>query len=115
MFCAKRYRLSMDESRQQKAMLLLEHKEAVDELAGLREQAIRLGRDIEQFGKWLSTDPTRKIYTGTQQQYGLPTDSLDVKYERAVDFQEALALADAMRAATAKVKDLEFRKRDLNL
>ncbi len=115
MFPEIRYKLSADESRQQKAMLLLEHKEAVDALAELKERAIRIGRDIQQFGKWLADEPARRVYQRNQEQYGLPVDLLEQRYAQALNLEEALALADAIRAAMAKIKDLEDRKRNLGL
>ena len=96
-------------------MLLLETKEAIQELAELIERATRIGQEIAQFGKWLAEDAARKIYVRDQEQYGLPVDRLDDKYSKSVEFQQALSLADAIRMATKKVADLERRKRDIGL
>ena len=110
-----RYTMSIDEARQQRAMLLLDTKEAIQELAELIERATRIGQEIAQFGKWLAEDAARKIYVRDQEQYGLPVERLDDKYSTSVEFQQALSLADAIRVATKKVADLERRKRDIGL
>jgi len=107
--------VSADEMKQQKAMLLLEHSEATEELAALKERAIRVGRDIRQFGQWLAEDAARKIYTRDQQQYGVAVDLLDDKFSQAVNFLEATKLADEIRVSMDKVRDLELRKRNLGL
>ena len=107
--------MSIDEARQQRGMLLLEHKEALQELAELKERATRIGRDIAQFGNWLAENAAQKVYVRDQEQYGLAVDRLDDRYSTSVEFQQALSLADAIRKATKKVADLERRKRDLGL
>ena len=107
--------MSKDEMREQKAMLLFEHHETLEELAALRESAKRTGQAIAQFGKWLAEDAARKIYVRGQDQYGLSVDQLDDEYSKSVDFQKAITLADEIRAVTAKAKNLAERKRDLGL
>jgi hypothetical protein len=107
--------VSADESRNEKALVLLEHNEALIELATLKERAKRIGKDIQQFGIWLADDPARKIYVHGQDQHGLPTDLLDDRYSVSVNFQEAIGLADEIRASVDKVKSIDLRKRNLGL
>jgi hypothetical protein len=108
--------MSDDDKKQQTKDVLYEYHEASENLTALKENARRIGKDIQQFGKWLETEPAEKIYVNTQQQYGLMTaNRLDDKYALAVDFQKALILADEIRAATAKVKDLQESKTRLGL
>lgn len=114
--------MSSDEIRNQKATLLIEHHEATQLLANLKEKALRMGRDIQQFGKWLADESGAENLC---EQFGLPTDLtwskwfrdnlLDEKYKAALDYEKAIALADEIREATAKWKDLEERKGRLGL
>jgi hypothetical protein len=106
--------MSDNEIRQQKAMLLLEHQEAQERLAALQEKATRIGRDVQQFGRWLENDAARQIYIRSQEQYGfgLQLQFLDEpKYRAAVSFDQALQLADEIRKALTTEKDLTERLR----
>ena len=101
--------MSDDEIKKQKAMLFYEQKEASDRLAALREKATRIGRNIQQFGRWLEGDAAQKLYVRDQEQYGLPVDRLDDVFRDAMSFDGALSLADEIRKATAAEKDLTKR------
>ena len=108
--------LSDDETRSQKAMLLLEYQEAEDRLARLKQRAVVIGNDIQQFGQWLAEDPTTKIYVIGQDQYGLPVDFLPLRrYDQCLDFNKVINLADQLRAATAILKDLAEQKERFGL
>lgn len=108
--------LSDDETSFLRPMLLLEYQEAEDRLARLKQRAVVIGNDIQQFGQWLAEDPTTKIYVIGQDQYGLPVDFLPLRrYDQCLDFNKAINLADQLRAATAILKDLAEQKERFGL
>lgn len=109
--------MTQDEKRQQKALLLLEHQEAGEELAHLRERAGRLSTQFTEVGQWLSSG--KLGFTGV---YGQERRTLDASirsnlasYRDATSFDDALKVMDEIVEAERKLDDLAKRKEALGL
>jgi hypothetical protein len=109
--------MSDEEIRQQKAMVLLEAQEANERLAHLLEKATRLGRTIQEFGAMLEHDPARQVFDlRTQAHHGIAAHAgLPVKYREALNYPQALDLADEIRVAMLRQNDVLQRKSRLGL
>ena len=107
-----------DEKRQQKAMLLLEHQEAENNLAHLREKAGRFSAPIQQVGRWVNHTQSADLYAGYDQEDkkldATIRTSVDL-YRKALNFDEALALMDEIKAAEELVRQSARRKAELGL
>lgn len=105
--------MTADAKREQKAMLLLEHQEAEQELAHLVEAAKRLAGRFDEVSWWLKEQATGA--TGgvcVQRDRNLSSDSqlpLDLDYERVI------AAIKQVKQARERVDDLSRRKLDLGL
>lgn len=113
--------MTEDEKRQQKAMLLLEHQEAMDHLANLQEKAKRMSRYISAVSKWVedrmhgysSAAGENKVYMS---EGGGHVDVLsDPAVPKAMDFEAAKSLALEMQEARRRVEELSERKKSLGL
>ncbi len=106
-----------DEKRQQKAMLLLEHQEAEENLAQLREKAGRISAPFAKVGKWLEYSQMNYLggYEREKAQInGEIRSNLDA-YRQAMNFDETLSLMDEIVAAERKLRDPSQRKQALGL
>jgi hypothetical protein len=106
--------MTADEKRQERAMLLLDHKEALQELGMLRSKAARMAgsiRPLMQILKRASGDGSGPVENSS---YGakppLLSNSLSPELEKAVDFQAAKQIILEIEQAEAKVDDLQKRK-----
>ena len=111
--------MTKDEMRQQKAMLLLEHQEATERFAHLREKAKRISNRILAVQKWISD---------ASEGYNLDRDSVyltevhgevkiltDPEVAKAMDFDAVKQLFHEIQDAKATVVELQKRKEALGL
>ena len=106
-----------DEKRKQSAMLLLEHQEADQHLAHLRERAMRLSSLFADMARWLNAE-------GIGFMGGLGDEQRDTDirirndipgYMTGIDFGAALQLMDQIVAAERTLNSLSQRKQALGL
>lgn len=107
--------MTEDEKRRQQADLLLEFQDTEHEIAHLQEKAKRIGELIAQFGEWMKHSPTTHVFRGDQAHHGYSVIPSDQRIVAALNADEAFTLADELRSASARLRDLEERKRKLGL
>jgi hypothetical protein len=105
--------MTENEKRQQKAMLLLEHQEAKENLAHLREKASQLSNKLWHVRCWL--DGSASMGRGDAAINNATIRANVGAYREALNFDLALALMDEIEQAEAIVKELETRKSALGL
>jgi hypothetical protein len=110
--------MTEDEKRQQKAMLLLEHQEAIEELKHLQEKAKRSAENIKTVADWVAR--CASPFTGVD--YDKTTATLDAnvrtnlaQYREKLDMNALLKEVDDLKKAEGKVQDLASRKASLGL
>src|SRR5436305_7564072 len=106
--------MTVDEKRQQKAMLLLEYQEAEQELAHLREKAGRTAEPFNEVAIWLKHANLPVARSGNEDE----TRDAEIRanlgrYREAVNFDNALALMDEISAAKNTLQVLAERKSNL--
>lgn len=100
-----------EEKRNQKAWLLLEHQEALESLAHLKERGARLSETFLKIGDWL-----RHQATGQPGRYRhVNSSEMIADYRGTGSAEELAAFLDELEAARHKVLDLERRKTELGL
>jgi hypothetical protein len=105
-----------DEKRRQKAMLLLEHQEAENDLAHLREKAGRLALRIKDVGEWLTdASPDHQHFSDDAARRNANIRTNIALYRGALNFDDALAAMDEIVRAEELVRTLGRRKSDLGL
>ncbi|PYX52883.1 MAG: hypothetical protein DMG76_27815 [Acidobacteria bacterium] len=111
--------MTEDEKRQQKAMLLLEHQEAEENLAHLEEKAKRVSQRIMAVAEWLERASQRgsdlnrdKIWIP---KLGDVNFLADPEFGMAMDFEAAKTLFQEVRDAKDKFGELTKRKQSLGL
>jgi glucosamine 6-phosphate synthetase-like amidotransferase/phosphosugar isomerase protein len=112
--------MTPDESREQKAMLLLEHQEAEDQLSNLEEKAKRISERILAVAEYLREASDRRTDISDTQIYVTRASTKmdigrDPQIAMAMDYQAKLKLVDELRTARARVGELEKRKHALGL
>ena len=114
--------MTEDESRQQKATLLLELNEAEQELANLEEKARRISLCLEAIHKWLDDFVRANIFDGTSNvgntylsQLGSVNVLSDPKFASAMNFDEMKDTADKIKDVRSRIVSLTERKRNLGL
>lgn len=110
--------MTEDEKRQQKAMLLLDFEEAVEELKHLQERSKRVAEDIALIAEWVK----RSTGSFTGKDYDQHTASIDAsvranlaKYREVLNIDIALKSIEECNAAGDRVKELRSRKDALGL
>jgi len=112
--------MTEDEKRQQKAMLLLEHQEAEQNLAHLEEKAERLSRRIRGVSEWLSYAAQRNSDLSRDEIWihglGVRVEPLkDIEIARSMDFDAAAKLIQEIKDARSTLEQLSKRKQSLGL
>jgi hypothetical protein len=105
-----------EEKRQQKAMLLLEYQESEENLAHLREKAERISRLIDCVATWLAHAqiPHPRFLDDDRERNANIQVNLD-RYQKALNFDEALSLMNDIQQAEKKLKGLSDRKAAIGL
>ena len=106
----------IDEKRQQKAMLLLEHQEAEEELAQLRARAARISGRIAEVQTWLNrvAFPEHTLDPKEQARDATIRTKSDM-YREALNFDAALSVVNEIAAAKKRLADLASMKESLGL
>ncbi len=110
--------MTEDEKRQQKALLLLEYHEAMENIAHLREKAGHVGKPVEEVATWLLyASPERGPYINIETNKKRDAQirvNLEA-YRKAMNFDELLSLMDEIEKADKLVEQLKIRKAELGL
>lgn len=112
--------MTEDEQRHQKAMLLLEHQEAEQELAALREKSLRLSYLTQAFAEWMEDAARNKTSITSNEIYSsklgrkvnIPGDGA---FKAAMDYESALSLVREIQEAEKRTENLRNRKQALGL
>ena len=109
--------MTEDDKRQQKAMLLLEHLEAKQNLAHLQTKATQLAEALSAVREWLlNATKDHAGYDRTRiQMLDANIRSGAMKYSDALSFASILALIDEIGQAEGKVRELAQQKEKLGL
>lgn len=109
-------RMTEDEKRQQRAMVLLEYEETRVELAHLRAKAWKLSEEIGEISQWLAG--AREMQGEEQLRQRERNDKINKNlshYRAAFDFDAIIALREELRAAIARLGEIEKQKKALGL
>jgi hypothetical protein len=105
-----------EETREQKAKVLLEYQETKEEIATLEVKAKRIGLEISKFGQWMQRSAAVNIYRKEQEQHGLPIEMMSWETLEAMkDWEKHFELADKLRQSRRRLTDLEEQKKQLHL
>ena len=105
-----------EDNRQQRAMLLLEVREAEDELAHLEESAKRLAEDIRQVADWVESATYADFHQKMEIQERharISSGGGSSRYSQALNIQRAMEAVMLVLGARKKVDDLKQRKASL--
>ncbi len=102
-----------DEKRQQKAMLLLEHQEAEQELRHLEVRAMNMSEKLAQVAGWL--EETAKGESGGHVQIKEADIIADGNFRLAMNMDAATLIVEQIKAARLRVRNLQQRKLLLGL
>jgi hypothetical protein len=112
--------MTVDEKRQQKAMLLLEYQEAEDELASLQEKALRLSKTINDVVTFLNRNCNPRVRPASAQ-FEREAAEADAKVRTSAVYREAFSVdkvvstIDEIQSAYKRVQELTDRKAALGL
>ena len=111
--------MTSDESREQKAMLLLEYQEAEQYLAELEEKALRMSYLIDAAAEWLRhfADRNKDI---SKSEVWVPNarkniDAKDAGTANALNFKTVIELSKEIAEARGRVSSLQQRKQAIGL
>lgn len=111
--------MTPDESREQKAMLLLEYQEAQQSLAELRESAIRKSQLVGAVSQWLEDAGTREEINLSRDVWvtkaAKKIDAGSTEARAAMNFDEIAKLIQEIAIATGRLRDLQKRKQSVGL
>jgi hypothetical protein len=114
--------MTTDETREQKALLLLEYQEAEAELANVEEKAIRIAERILAVGHWLrgfaSDRAADDVSTTTTIRVSETATKINVKDQKVIEsmnYQAAIALMQEMWQIRVRLEGLKKRKQTLGL
>jgi hypothetical protein len=108
--------MSSDEIRAQKASLLLEHQEAKEQLANLRERTLRIGRQFKWFGSLVEAEPERIVAPTSKHCHGeLNLIEIHQQQLELLSFDAAIAAADEVRLGVRTILDIEQRMKNLGM
>jgi hypothetical protein len=106
--------MTEDDKRQQKAMLLLEHLEAKQNLAHLQTKATKLAEALGLVREWL-VNASRDHTTSDRTRLDVTIRSNPTQYSEALNFDSVAALVDEIRQAEDKLRELGQSKERLGL
>jgi hypothetical protein len=102
------------EKREQKIKLLVDLEEAQDDLAHLRENALRVADDLESAVRKIRENavrqPSKADFSADQELAGRLTQ----QHRTAMDFDHATNLIEKLRAARQRVFQLDERRMQLS-
>jgi hypothetical protein len=111
--------MTPDEARQQKALLLLEHQEAEQQVADLEEKAARIAQRIGAISGWLKTiSSSREIHPSNVPTWiaGVEADILrDPQFAAAMNLEDVRKLVQEIIEARGRLSDLSRRKQASHL
>jgi len=104
-----------DQMKEQKKEILYQFQESENHYNALKVRASSLGQTIEQFGRWMQTNPEEMIFDSRQAHHGYNINYLEPKYQMALNYQEAMKIAEELRETGEKLTKLRESKARLGL